>query len=299
MFPVAPLGGGARGLPAAVNPAAGGAASPVGAPNPVAGGIAPSAPNAAPGAPQGAPPIIGKPIQNPAYQSTIEGLSKEDSELVQKTYLPEAQKARDMIDTAQLIKDLLPQVRTGYGAQYQAAAAKIMSALGVDDKQVQDFLGTNPMAADILQKKFLEQSSLAVRQLGAREPGSVIQLFGKAYPGLTTQKNAIELMENVLTMQAKWAQDRLSAANDFRMQNIENLRQMKGYQPLSNFEAQFQNGPNGAQLYLKAAEAMSGIGDKAWQGLNRDQQAGVYAAIPAGQQYMRPDGKMDIKPNGR
>lgn len=68
--------------------------------------------------------------------------------------------------------------------------ARILSALGTPPNAVKSFLGTNPAAGDALNKLFLQFSSQAVRQMGAREPGSVIQLFARAYPNLETQPRA-------------------------------------------------------------------------------------------------------------
>jgi hypothetical protein len=58
-------------------------------------------------------------------------------------------------------------------------SALILKDLGVSDDQIKGFLNTDVAAGQILQKKFVELSAAALRTMGAREPGSVIQMFAR------------------------------------------------------------------------------------------------------------------------
>jgi hypothetical protein len=239
-------------------------------------------------------PSVGTPYINPLYQKGIDAVVASDNDRIAKTLVPAADAASQNRETATLIQDLLPQISTGWGADAKQQAAKVLTAIGADPKAVQDML-TNPASGDVIQKMFLQQSAGAVRLMGAREPGSVISLFGKAYPNLTTQKNAIELMENVFTMQAQRSQDMLTQAQDHQNTQLVNLRTNSPYVPLANMENQFNSGNNRAIYYLKAAEAMSGDAN-AWKGMNNDAHSAVWTLIPSGSSVVGPDGKMVTKP---
>lgn len=281
-------------------PQSGGTAQPATPAAPSAYG-APTGQPAAPIAPvpQAAPTpsyTIGKPIQppmNPVYQKGAESVIVSDNDRIAKTMVPAADAANDMSSTATLIQDLLPQIATGYGANTIQSMARVLSQIGADPKTVQQYL-TNPASGDVINKMFLMQSSAAVRAMGAREPGSVLQLFGRAYPSLETQPDAINLMENVFKMQAQRAQDRLGQAQQFQNQQLNNVQAGKSYSPLTNFETQFNTGTNSATNYLKAAEAMSGR-TTAWKGLNPQQQTAVWSLIPAGTTVTYPDGTKGVR----
>jgi hypothetical protein len=93
-----------------------------------------------------------------------------------------AQKGQQDMATLQTIRDFLPKVQTGWGADQKLEAARILKSAGVSDDKIADFTNTDVASGQLLQKKFLELSSAAARTMGAREPGSVIQMFAKAIP---------------------------------------------------------------------------------------------------------------------
>jgi hypothetical protein len=260
---------------------------------------------AAPGAPglgvggvlqPGAAPGVLRQGLNPMYQGAVQTAVTADQNRISKELQGQADKANDTMATSQLIGDLLPRVKTGWTAGTMADAARIMAAVGVDPARITFFLHTNPASADVLEKQFLAQTAQAVRTMGAREPGSVISMFTKAYPKLETQPGATQLLENVLFMQGQRAHDEYSLAQAQHTAALNALSKGQNYQPLSQFEAAFNSttGPHSSLNYLRAAQALSGD-SAAWKGLKGDAANVVWALIPSGRQYLAPDGKMRIK----
>jgi hypothetical protein len=217
-----------------------------------------------------------------------------------KGYHEQGQVAVAQVADADSVNDLLSRARMGWRANDFQTAARVLNGLGVSDDNIQTLLHTNPAAGDELTKLFLQFSAGAVRQMGAREPGSVISLFAKAYPNLETVPNAAELMTNALRMRAQWQQDRADAAEKW---NVEQQKGMgpfgQNYQGMNLFEKQFSQS-NNPRDYWKAAQAFS-IGDKAeaqkaWQGMSEAEQHRVFALIPPGRKFVGGDGKIYQKP---
>ena len=241
-----------------------------------------------------APGVIREGI-NPLYAKGVEGSLAADQERISKDLQANADKANDTMATAQLIGDLIPRVATGWSAEAKLDAARVMKGLGISDDTVKSLLKTDASSGDVLQKMFLAQTAQAVRVMGAREPGSVISLFGKAYPRLETQANATKLMENVLTMQGQRAQDEFALAQGHHEQAVNALRSGQNYAPLSEFTAQFNSGPHSSLNYLKGAQAMSND-PAAWKGVKPDQIDQIVALLPHGKPFLAPDGTMRVKP---
>jgi hypothetical protein len=212
-------------------------------------------------------------------------------------YHQRGQTAVEQASNAAAITDLLGRVRMGWGAGTVQEGARILSALGAPEENVKALLGTNPSAGDELNKLFMKFSADAVRQMGAREPGSVISMFAKAYPNLETMPNAALMMTNALRMQSQWAQDRANAAEQW---NIGQQRQMgrfgENYQGMQGFEKQFSQ-TNGPRDYWKAAAAMSGDGQIAWDGTSREEKQRILALIPPGARVTDWSGRQFQKPS--
>lgn len=271
-----PLGGNAAPAPAA----------PTAQPAPSAAGMA-GAQTPAQGA--AIPPTAAGPAGvNPLYSKAVDEQINSDHESIQKTLMPLADKANDTMATAREILNLSTTVPTGLGAQWKLEASRILSALGVPDDQV---LGMRAEQGQEAQKLFLTLSAQAVRNMGAREPGSVISLFAHAYPNLETQPGAVKLMTNMLYMQGKRAQDEYLMAENQHAQAVAALGSGRPYQPLGPALAEFNNGAHSSENYLRAAQAMAG--DRAaWSGLSRDQAEALAQLVPAGVQYTLPSGQL-------
>jgi hypothetical protein len=172
---------------------------------------------------------------------------------------------------------------------------RILKAIGVPDDQIKDFLNTDVASGQILQKKFLELSSAAARTLGAREPGSVISMFQKAYPNLGTDPQAVQLQTNALYMDRVRQQQLAKEKTNYLIDSVDDYRRSGNYRGLKNFNDQFdQQYP--AENYMSAAEAMSRR-PEGWDRIKgAAQQQGVIDLIPPGTTFLAPDGKVRVKP---
>lgn len=240
----------------------------------------------------------GKGIMAPS-QDTFKPLIEDDN----KEVLADREKAiagqQDMA-TVTAIRDFMPKVKTGWSAETKLEGGRILQAAGVDPKEIQNFTSIDPSSGQVLQKKFVELSAAAARSMGAREPGSVISMFAKAYPNLGTTDGAINLQSNALYMdrlrQQKMATDKTNYFND----SVNSLQQTGGYRGLKGFNEQFAktDDPND---YLRAAESMSDAGAKTPQwsqwGKITDPiaQHRIISLIPQGQQYLGPDNQTYVK----
>ncbi len=249
----------------------------------------------APASPQQAPGLIA-PVQTPAQKASFDDMLEQTRGEITK-YRAETDKTSEQIANAQAINDLLPRVNLGWGADTIQQGAKILSRMGVSDANIETFAHTNPAAGDELNKLFLKFSAGAVREMGAREPGSVIALFGRAFPNLETQPHAAEMMNNALMMQSKWYQDRANAAEQRDLQQRATMGQFgENYQGLHGFRDQF-NQANDPHDYWRAAAAMSQEKDIAWKGLSPAEAQKVYQQIMPGRQFIGGDGKLYMKPS--
>ena len=89
-----------------------------------------------------------------------------DNKRIAETLQPAADTANKTLATASLIHDLLPTVSTGWGADARQQGAKILSAMGVSDQDLQNgILKVNPANGDAIRKLFLQQSADAVRAM--------------------------------------------------------------------------------------------------------------------------------------
>lgn len=236
------------------------------------------------------PSIGGKPLANPAIEPAVAADTKElaaDREL--------AIKGQQDMATVKMIQDFLPKVQTGWSAESKLEAARILKAAGVNDVQINDWMKTDVTSGQILQKKFLELSAAAARGMGAREPGSVISMFAKAYPNLGTDPDAVKLQTNALYMDRLRQQKLAEQKTTFLNESINGVQGTGQYRGLKGFNEVF-NKSDPAEKYLSAAEAMSGVG-QGWKRIKDPaQQQAVIDLIPAGMTYMAPDGTKRIHP---
>jgi len=256
-------------------------------------------------------PLTGQPQRGGASQGgnggiTVPGISDAQKAVLQsnledtrgrlKEYHAEGTNAVEQAANGAAINDLLGRVRMGWNANLVQEGARVLSALGVSDTSVQSFLKTDPSAGDALNKMFLGFSAAAVRQMGAREPGSVISLFAKAYPNLETMPHAAELMNNALRMQAQWKADRANAADQWDSDQQTRMGMAgQNYRGLKGFEGQFSQ-TNNPRAYWRAAAALTGEKGIAWEGVSAKDAQRIYGLIPAGSRWVGGDGNTYVKP---
>jgi hypothetical protein len=175
--------------------------------------------------------------------------------------------------TTATIRSMLPNVTTGQFAEPKLLMAQWASALGMSPEAVQKYVGTDTPGGELLQKKLFELSTGAVRGMGAREPGSVIAMFNKNYPNLSSRGPTIEAMTRLLDMdqrrQADYTEGKQQALSDARNQ----YGQTGQYNGLVGFDNKF-NQSNSPVVYQGAALAAAKMPYSVWsKGLSPQQQA--------------------------
>jgi hypothetical protein len=236
------------------------------------------------------PGLSGKPLPNAAIEPAV----KADTEEVAKDR-EAALKGQSDMATIRSIQDFAPKVKTGWSADTKLEGARILKGMGVTDDKINEFLKTDVAAGQILQKKFVELSAAAARTMGAREPGSVIQMFAKAYPNLGTDPAAIQLQTNALYMDRLRSQHIAEQKTNYLNDSINGVQSTGQYRGLKGFNEAF-NKSNPVESYLHAAEAMSGAPEP-WKRIkDANQQQKIIDFIPPGSTFMAPDGKKRVKP---
>jgi len=170
-----------------------------------------------------------------------------------------ADQAQQELNTVTNMRDIFNRgIQTGWGADTRAQLGRVLSQLGVDQDSIKNLTGIAPSDADAFQKQALRLSTEGVRTLGAREPGSIVSMFTRAYPSLETQPGALDVMTNILGQEQRRILDKRSAVLGAVSQPPAG-----GYGPLGiqgtqlQAEQQFDQ-QNPALNYLRSAYLMSG-----------------------------------------
>lgn len=234
--------------------------------------------------------VSGAPLKNPAIEPAVAADTKELAMDREKAIASQ----QDMA-TVRMIQDFMPKVQTGWSAETKLEGARILKAMGAPEDRINDLLKTDVASGQILQKKFLELSAAAARNMGAREPGSVIQMFAKAYPSLGTDPQAVQLQTNALYMDRMRNQAMATDKTNYLNESINGVQSTGKYRGLKGFNEVFDKA-HPAESYLSAAEAMSGV-DTPWKRIkNPAQQQQIINLIPPGSHFMAPDGRPRVKP---
>ena len=233
--------------------------------------------------------VAGKPLPNPAIEPAV----RADTEELAKDREAASKGQQDMA-TVRVIHDFLPKITTGWSAETKLEGARILKAAGANDDQIKDFMNTNVAAGQLLQKKFLELSAGAARTMGAREPGSVIQMFAKAYPNLGTDPQAVVLQTNALYMDRLRGQRLAQEKTNFLNGSINDVQTTGQYRGLRGFNEAF-NKAHPPEAYLSAAEAMSGRSEPWSRVTSTPEQNAIVRLIPPGSRYLAPNGKIHTR----
>jgi hypothetical protein len=250
----------------AVAPAPGAGAPPtVGAQ--VAPGAAPVPQVPAPSAlAPGVIPLTGNARGPEAAQAITESQAKNDADEVSKQQAM-IQSGHNVLGTTATIRANLPNVATGAGADQRLLGSQIGAALGVSPQNMQAFLGTNPVNGELLQKKLFELSTGAVRGMGAREPGSVLAMFQKNYPNLSSRDMTIDAMTRLIDTDQTYKEDEVNGRQQYLGQQIQGVGQGQPYNGLGGYQ---QPDP---RTYQAAALATGKLPYATWsKGLSPQQQ---------------------------
>ena len=235
----------------------------------------------APGAPAAAPvpqvpspqalgagviPLTGNARGPEAAQAITESQAKNDADEVSKQQAM-IQSGHNVLGTTATIRANLPNVATGAGADQRLLGSQIGAALGVSPQNMQAWLGTNPVNGELLQKKLFELSTGAVRGMGAREPGSVLAMFQKNYPNLTSRDMTIDAMTRLIDTDQTYKEDEVNGRQQYLNQQIQNVGQGQPYNGLGGYQ---QPDP---RTYQAAALATGKLPYTTWsKGLSPQQQ---------------------------
>lgn len=174
--------------------------------------------------------------------------------------------------TTQTIRSVLPQVQTGMGAPFVNDLARSLTYLGVPVDKVKELTGINPVQGEILMKKLFELTSAAVRGMGAREPGSVMQMFAQNYPNMQSRPETIDAMTRLLDMDQIWKEDRSSAMRNYQLDSVNRMASTNEYRGLKGFDDEF-NRTHDERVYVAAALASGGLDFQTWaKDLSTEQQ---------------------------
>jgi hypothetical protein len=121
-------------------------------------------------------------------------------------------KTRQLTGDTQTIRDLAASIKTGWGADTLADVRNFLISIGADTNPLDKVQVGNAQA---LQKVFLKATFDQVRQLGSREPGSVISMTAKAFPNIESQPEAVEIMTRALELHQRWLTERSQAYGDW------------------------------------------------------------------------------------
>lgn len=226
---------------------------PVGMPQPQGGGTS-------------VPLTVGSPRGQEVTQNVTQSQADADTKAIADQQA-QIMQGHNMLGTTATIRSTLPNVTTGQGADARLLSSQIGAAMGISPDSMQKYVGTNPVMGELLQKKLFELSTGAVRGMGAREPGSVMQMFQKNYPNMTSQNMTIDAMTRLLDMDQTYKEDEVNARRDYLNNDLATVKNGGSYQGLSGYT------PPDPKLYQAAALASGGLPYANWsQGLSPQQQ---------------------------
>lgn len=205
----------------------------------------------------------GPAVAQAATQSQIDNDSKAISE-DQAT----AMKGHSALGATAAIRAVMPQVMTGPTADGRLLLARYATTLGIPGDQAQALIGTNPVQGELLQKKLFEIQTHALRLMGAREPGSVLNQFQQNFPNMASQPGTVDAMTRMMDMDQTYGEDDARGRQQYLNQQIQNVGQNRPYAGMGGYQ---QLDP---RVYVGAGLASGGLPFATWsKGLSPEQQA--------------------------
>jgi hypothetical protein len=235
-------------------------------------------------------------INNAGASSTLANTSAELDAKEVDAARADAQNSVKSAQSAQTIKDFMPNVKMGWNGERLTQAGEILKTLGVSDKSITDLLHTNVADAQVLNTKFLDLAIGGIKNTGVQRPGSVLPTFLGRYPNLGTEPDAVSMLANATIMDSQFKQDYADGKDARRQESMLGAQQQGSvYKGLSGFDKDFRTS-NPPLYYVHAAEAMSGK-DVGWKQITDDsQRAKVISLMPQGTKFLGPDGNWWTKP---
>lgn len=231
--------------------------------------LPPGMPNPA-GAPSGVIPLTNGNVRGAENQQSVNANQADIDTKLAAEEQAKALEGHTLLGTTSTIRSQLPNVTTGKGADARLVTSQVASALGMSPEKAQSYFGTNPVSGELLQKKLFELSTGAVRGMGAREPGMVVQMFAKNYPNMNSQNMTIDSMTRLLDMDQTYKEDASAGKRDYLNQSLSQGAQAGSdgaYRGLSGYT------PPDPKVYQSAALASGGMPFADWsKGLTPQEQ---------------------------
>lgn len=226
----------------------------------------------------------------PAAEEVYKGLAAEDA----KETAEEMAKARELAPTlgqTSVIRNYLPNVRTGVGTEALLDLGRAMAGIGVDPDRVKALTGIDPSQGELLTKSLFNLTASRVRAMGAREPGSLVFAFLKAFPNPESRPETTYAMTMGMDADYLYRLDRATAMRAYLNNSVNDMARTNQYKGLSGFDQEFAK-TNDPRVYAAAAETAAGFKDgDAFRGLTPeqiDQARGIAQRLYPGDYDPRP-----------
>jgi len=202
-----------------------------------------------------------------AAQEIVTNQAKKDSDEISAEQAA-VMKGHSALGATAAIRAELPNVTTGPGADARLTLSRFGAMLGIPDNDLKSIIGTNPVSGELLQKKLFEIQTHALRLMGAREPGSVLQAYQKNFPNMASQPGTADSMTRMLDMDQVYGEDEINGRQGYFQNQVANVAANKPYGGMGGYQ---QPDP---RVYVSAALASGGRPFSEWShGLTPYQQA--------------------------
>lgn len=237
-------------------------------PNPSAPGVAGAPHMPAPGATM--PPAVTPLTDSARGPQTAQDVTKGQMDADSKEISAEqasVMKGHSALGATAAIRAELPTVTTGPSADARLTLSRYGTMLGIPNDDLQKMVGTDPVSGELLQKKLFEIQTHALRLMGAREPGSVLQAYQKNFPNMASQPGTADAMTRMLDMDQVYGEDEIKGRQGYFQNQVANVAGNKPYEGLGGYQ---QPDP---RVYVSAALATGGRPASEWtHGLSPQQQ---------------------------
>lgn len=237
-------------------------------PNPSAPGVAGAPHMPAPGATM--PPAVTPLTESARGPQTAQDVTKGQMDADAKEISAEqasVMKGHSALGATAAIRAELPNVTTGPSADARLTLSRYGTMLGIPNDDLQKMIGTDPVSGELLQKKLFEIQTHALRLMGAREPGSVLQAYQKNFPNMASQPGTADTMTRMLDMDQIFGEDEIRGRQQHFQKQVAGVAANKPYEGLGGYQ---QPDP---RVYVSAALASGGRPMSEWaHGLTPQQQ---------------------------
>ena len=223
------------------------------------------------------PPPAGGVGQTTVGKALAEGAGKDIMDLGSR-----ADSATKLQTSVRFALQNLEKFPTNAFGETRREAGSLLIGMGADPDYVNSHLG-NVSSGELLMKEFFKIAADRTRELGAREPGFVLQAFQRASPNLELLTNTNKMMLNLFDQDAQRTRDMNTAAAKWIK---------AGNSDLSEFQSWFDRN-NPPEKYIVNAYKASGEDPILVPGTAAGKT--MYDTLQNGDTYTLPNGKRHQK----